>query len=115
MLLLSSVGCDDGRSRDLLPPKGFVGNSLNGERLYKKHCFRCHGSDKHKGKNAPYFFEDQYAFSEYPDRYFYLVVNEGQNKYPQYPSMQPIEELDARQTAHIVAYIRKTQQAKGIH
>lgn len=114
VLLFTTLACDDGRSRDLLPPSGFVGNSLHGERLYKKHCFRCHGSENHQRKIAPFLFQRQYAFSEFPDRNFYLAVNDGQDKYEQFPAMPAIEQLDAKQTAHIVAYIRKAQQTMGI-
>lgn len=102
--------CEDGRNADTLPPAGFVGNSLHGKKLYQRFCLRCHGGPQRSREDAPYLFAQRYRINDFRDLRFYTAVRNGVNENKQYPAMPAMPQIEARDTAHIVAFIRKTQQ-----
>ncbi len=120
MLILLSA-CDGGSGeRDPnplhLPPQGFVGDSVTGEKLYSQNCLGCHGSNGLGTNQGPPLVHKTYNPRHHADLAFHLAVRNGvRSHHWKFGDMKPLPNLSPEAVEHIVRYIREIQRKSGIN
>ncbi len=109
-------GCEGGGGNRLpIPPKGFVGDALQGVQLFSQYCVSCHGRGARGGRTGPSLIHKTYESSHHADLAFYMAVKNGVRRHHwQFGDMPPISNVSPEQVGHIVVYIRGEQRKAGM-
>jgi mono/diheme cytochrome c family protein len=120
VFLLVLSACDGGPGqRDPnplhLPPQGFVGDAVKGEKLYSQNCLGCHGSNGLGTNQGPPLVNKTYNPRHHADLAFHLAVRNGvRSHHWKFGDMKPIPNLSPEKVEHIVQYVRAIQRNAGI-
>ncbi len=99
-----------------LPPSDFVAIPSEGQGLYQKNCSQCHGRQmRGVDLKGPPLLHAYYEPGHHSDYAFYRAIKSGtQAHHWQFGDMPAQPQVDPKQAAHIVAFVRKHQQRVGI-
>jgi len=98
-----------------IPPKTFVADPVLGQKIFAKHCAKCHGRGGKGTDKGPPFVHKVYEPSHHSDVAFYMAIRNGvQAHHWSFGNMPPVPMVSAEQAGHIVAYVRKLQRNAGI-
>lgn len=115
LMILALTACGGEGNRLPIPPKGFIGDAAQGERLYRSHCSGCHGKDAEGSHRGPPLLHKYYAPSHHADLAFYMAVARGvQQHHWQFGNMPPVSGVSPEEVGHIIAYVRGEQRKVGI-
>ena len=117
MLISACDGGPGGRDPNPLhlPPQGFVGDSVMGEKLYSQNCLVCHGTNGLGSNQGPPFVAKTYNPRHHADLAFHLAVRNGvRSHHWNFGDMKPIPNLSPEDVGHIVQYVRAIQRKSGI-
>lgn len=118
ILLLSACGQDSGKNPTgglPIPPKGFVANVQQGEKLFAQNCASCHGQTALGSDFGPPLMHKVYKADHHADLAFYMAVKNGsQQHHWQFGDMPPIKGVTPEDVGHVVAYIRQMQRRVGL-
>lgn len=113
-------GCDkptpeESRKRAFLPPMGFKGDAIQGDKLFHTKCAACHGKLAMGSNNGPPLVNKIYEPGHHGDLSFYRAVKSGvQRHHWQFGNMPPVNGVTPEDVAHIIAYVRNQQRKAGI-
>lgn len=119
ILLLSS--CDEnsntGNTNPLhLPPQGFVGDSVEGEKLFQQNCQSCHGLRAQGTNQGPPLVNNTYNSRHHANLAFNLAVKNGvRSHHWHFGDMKPLPDVSPEMIGHITQYVRKLQKQAGIN
>ena len=120
IVLVLLVSCDkpdpeETRKRSFLPPFGFKGDAIQGDKLFHTHCADCHGKLAMGSNNGPPLIHKIYEPGHHADLSFYRAARNGVPRHHwQFGNMPPVENITPEEVAHIIAYVRKQQRRAGI-
>lgn len=119
VLLLSACGeplDKDARLAALhLPPENFVGNKVEGAKLFSTSCSSCHGKEALGSQQGPPLIDPIYRKNHHADFAFHMAVRDGVRQHHwSFGDMPPVPAINPKQTAHVIAYIRSEQSKVGI-
>jgi mono/diheme cytochrome c family protein len=98
-----------------LPPAGFKGEAVKGEKLFNNTCASCHGVALGGAETGPPLLDDIYRPGHHADLAFYSAVKNGVKQHHwRFGDMPPVAGVGPKDTAHIIAYIRRQQRVIGI-
>jgi len=96
---------------------GLAGAALQGEVLFQENCAACHGENAagREGLGPP-LVHKIYEPGHHGDGAFLLAAQQGvrAHHWP-FGNMPPVEGVSQKDVESITAYVRKLQQANGIH
>ncbi len=122
VLLIAFVlpGCERSGSKGSreafhLPGSDFVADAAQGEKLFQASCVMCHGQTGRGTDKGPPLLHIIYRPGHHADLAFHLAVKSGVRQHHwSFGDMAPIDGLTPEQTGHIIAYVRREQQAADI-
>ena len=116
-LLLVACGQESSTgSRLPVPPKGFVANVQQGEKLFLQNCASCHGQTARGSDFGPPLIHKVYKADHHADLAFYMAAKNGsQQHHWQFGDMPPVETVSPEEVGHIVSYIRAQQRRAGLY
>ncbi len=98
-----------------LPPRGFVGDSQQGEKLFQQNCQSCHGLSGQGTNQGPPLVDNIYNSHHHANLAFNLAVKNGvRSHHWNYGDMKPLPDVSPEMVEHIIQYIRKLQKQAGI-
>lgn len=98
-----------------LAPKGFVGNSIQGEKLFKLNCQVCHGQKGRGTNQGPPLVNKIYNSSHHANLAFNLAVKNGvRSHHWRFGDMKPLPGVSPEMIEHIIQYVRKLQKQADI-
>ena len=98
-----------------LPPQGFVGNSMEGEKLFQQNCQSCHGVSGQGTNQGPPLVDNTYNSRHHANLAFNLAVKNGvRSHHWKFGDMKPLPNVSPEMVEHITQYIRKLQKQAGI-
>lgn len=98
-----------------LPPQGFVGNSVEGKKLFQQNCQSCHGLQGQGTNQGPPLVNNIYNPRHHANLAFNLAVKNGvRSHHWKYGDMKPLPGVSPEMVEHIIQYIRKLQKQAGI-
>jgi len=118
MLILTACDAVDPEQRRKalhLPPPGFKGVAIEGEKLFQQYCGNCHGTQGEGSNQGPPLVNKIYRPAHHADLAFHIAVRDGVKQHHwQYGDMQSQPSITPEDTAHIIAFVRQKQQLSGI-
>ncbi|MDX1594893.1 MAG: cytochrome c [Gammaproteobacteria bacterium] len=115
--LLAACGQADDRERLArlgLPPADYVPDAGNGARVYSAKCRECHGPAARGSDKGPPLVHGYYVASHHADLAFYRAVKDGVVQHHwEFGDMPAQPEVDPKQVADIIAYVRGLQAKQG--
>lgn len=98
-----------------LPPPGFKGNSTEGRNLFVSNCSSCHGNNAQGTEQGPSLIDNVYRNAHHADFAFHMAVRDGVRQHHWgFGDMPAVPKITAKETAHVIAYIRQEQSKAGI-
>ncbi len=120
ILVLFLVACDvldpEARRAALhLPPAGFKGNAIQGNKLFDTNCSSCHGGAAAGTTQGPALVHNIYRPSHHADYAIHMAVRDGVRQHHwHFGDMPAIPQITPEEVAHIIAYLRREQSKAGI-
>lgn len=96
-------------------PETFTAEALQGGKLFKSHCQKCHGANGVGTDRGPPLIHVIYEPNHHSDGSFYHAVAKGvtQHHWP-YGNMPALPDVRREDAAKIICYVRELQVANGI-
>lgn len=120
VFVVSACDVQEGKPNDassaLFPSDGFKSNVIHGAALYKAHCAHCHGRKGEGTSQGIALVHGDFAPSKRPNLSFFFAVRRGvKHSEANTRGINPLADISAEDTAHIIRFIREQQVEAGIY
>ena len=100
------------RARNNLPEASYVADVSRGNKLFKKNCGICHGTQLQGSQQGPSLLHKTYYPDHHADLAIFWAIKKGVIQHHwKFGNMPPQPQINAEQSADIVAYIRLAQRS----
>ncbi len=117
LVVAACASMTDSESRQYqgIPPADFVGSPILGQDLFAGNCSFCHGKQMQGTLMGPSLKHEIYQSDQFSDQAIYRAIKLGvRQRNWRFGSMPAKAYISPQKAAHIVAYIRESQQQSGI-